>query len=209
MLQQLPRPVAINGLPAASIPQLRASNQKQQTLSVHMPQLQQPAKQSTASALHAMATQTLLKQTPQLQQPLRQSGAGMQVQADASPIPGQRPFPEKTGTVTSFGNGTGRQGRAPLSPCLRASPPYSQHHAVPSYNSTIAGTGSQRQKPAFANHRRPGPQLQPKPAPATQAMPSALKVLCLQKRPHSSLLLTPSAILMAVVLLLNDHESKL
>ena len=166
MLQQLPPPVPMTGLPAASIPQLRASNQKQQTLSVPAPQQQQPA---------------------------RQSGAGMQGQAALRPLLGSSALPQRGGMAKSSGAGTSMQGRAALSPFLGGSSPNMQHGAIPSYNSTIAGTNNQMQKPTFTHHKRPGPQLQPTRPPAAQAAATALKVRYLQ-RAHSILPQKPSLI---------------
>ena len=163
MLQQLPPPVPMTGLPAASIPQLRASNQTQQTLSVLAPQQQQPA---------------------------RQSGTGMQGQAALRPLPGSSALPQRSGMAMSSGAATNMQSFDDLRPIILKRNPHAQHGAVPSHNSTIAGTNNQMQKPTFANHKKPGPQLQPKRPPAAQAATTALKVRYLQ-RAHCTLPLKP------------------
>ena len=194
MLQQLPPPVAMKNRPADSIPQLRASNQKQHTLSLHTPQLQQPGKQSTAPALHPTAMQAMSMRTPQVQQLVRPSGVGLQEQAALNPFLGASHHPQRTGIVVSSGNGTRMQGRMALSPFLGGSSPHTQQGAVPSFNSTSAGTSSQMQKPTFANHKRPGPQLQPNRPLAAKAATTALKARYVQHarsdlplRPHSIL----------------------
>ena len=166
ILQQLPPLVPMSGPPATSIPQLRASNQKQQTLSVHAPQQQQPA---------------------------RHSGTGMQEQAALRPLLRSSALPQQNGLVMSSGGGTSMQGHAALSPFLGGCSPLTQHGAAPSNNSTVAGTSSQMQKPTFANHKRPGPQLQPKRPPAAQAATTALKVRYSQHA-RSILQLEPSFI---------------
>ena len=147
MLQQLAPPVAMADAPTASIPQLLPSNQKQQTLSVHAPQQQQQ------------------------QQPLRQSGTGIQGQAALSPLIGSMLPPQQISTAMTCNiqragmQRTDMQGRAALTPFLAGSSPHTQHGVVPSYSSMVIGMGSQMQKPIFANHKRPGPQLQPKGPP--------------------------------------------
>ena len=163
MLQQLPPPVPITGPPAASIPQLRASNEKQQALSVH---------------------------TPQQEQLLRQSGTNMQGRAALRPLLGSSALPRQSGMAMSSGNETSMQGRAALSPFLGGISPHAQHGAVPPHNSTIAGTNNQMQKPTFANQKKPGPQLQPRRPPAAQTATTALKVRYLQ-RAHCTLPLKP------------------
>ena len=159
MLQQLPPPVPMTGPQAASIPQLRASNQKQQALCVHAPQQQQPA---------------------------RQSGAGMQGRTALRPLVGSSALPQQSGMAMSSGTVTSMRGHAALSPFLGGSSPHAQHGAAPAIS-------SQMQKPTFANHKRPGPQLQPQCPPAAQASTTALKVRYLQHA-RSILQLEPSFI---------------
>ena len=153
--------------------------------------LQQPASPSCEPAIRKQ--QALSVHTPQQEQLLRQSGTKMQGRAALRPLLGSSALPRQSGMAMSFGNGTNMQGHAALSPFLGGSPPHAQHGAVPSHNSTIAGTNNQMQKPTFTNHKRPGPQLQPTRPPAAQAATTALKVRYLQ-RAHSILPRKPSFI---------------